>query len=310
LLLLVCAVAVLILSHPVFIFMPIASKQSQLAFHNTQRALTKLFSAQDAESVHGFRTATLRLQTLLQELLPERDRKQKKLLRMLEGLRKRAGKVRDLDVQLDALRSLKVPQEPRRKTQLIHGLIELRVKHENKLRKLLNKKNVREIEERLKRASKQVKAEGGRDPLTVARAMLARILRPAGPMKEDLLHRYRIAIKRARYAAEFAPKSAEAGQFLAQLKTLQDAAGNWHDWLILTKAASKKIGDADHSPLVAALLRVTGSKFRHAVAALSASPAVQAGTKTVAKPLAMPASPSQKLRTKASTLGARAKPAA
>ena len=72
----------------------------------------------------------------------------------------------------------------------------------------------------------------------------------------------------------------------------------------------KKIGDADHSPLVAALLRVTGSKFRHAVAALSASPAVQAGIKTVAKPLAMPASPSQKLRTKASTLGARAKPAA
>ena len=290
--------------------MPIASKHSQLAFQKTQRALTKLSSGQSPESVHGFRTSTLRLQTLLEELIPERDRKQKKLLKMLEGLRKRAGKVRDLDVQLEALRSLKVPQEPRRKTQLIHSLIELRVKHENKLRKLLNKKNVREIQERLKRASRNLKAEGSREPLKVAREMLARIEHPAGPMKEDLLHRYRIAIKRARYAAEFAPRSAEAGQFLAQLKTLQDAAGNWHDWLILTKAATKKIGDADHSPLVAALLRVTGSKFRHAVTALSASPAVQAGTKTVAKPLAMPASPSQKLRTKTSTLEPRAKPAA
>ena len=73
------------------------------------------------ESVHGFRTTSRRLQILLEELLPNRDRNQKKLLKMLNRIRKRAGKVRDLDVQLAALRSLKVPQEPRRKTQLMHG---------------------------------------------------------------------------------------------------------------------------------------------------------------------------------------------
>ena len=71
----------------------------------------------------------------------------RKLLKTLDRMRKRAGKVRDLDVQLAALRSLKVPQEPRRKTQLMHGLIELRAKHEKKLRKMLNKETIREIQQ-------------------------------------------------------------------------------------------------------------------------------------------------------------------
>jgi CHAD domain-containing protein len=250
--------------------MSIAPEVSQLAFRKTERALLKLSAGQDAESVHGFRTTCRRLQTLIEEVFPDRDRNQKKLLKMLEGIRKRAGKVRDLDVQLAALRSLKVPQEPRRKTQLMHGLIELRAKHEKKLRKMLSKENIREIRKRLKRGSEETVSEASRDPLSVSRAMLARVVRPAGPVTEDLLHQYRIAVKRARYAAEFAPKAAEAAQLVAQLKRLQDALGHWHDWLTLTQTAAKRLGDVNQSSLVAALHNVTGGKFRQAVAALSA----------------------------------------
>src|SRR6202795_4549719 len=139
--------------------MPIALDRSQLAFRKTERALLKLSSGQNAESVHGFRTTTRRLETLLEHVLPERDRNQKKLLKMLDRIRRRAGKVRDLDVQLSALRSLKVPQEPRRKTQLMQGLIELRAKHEKKLRKMLTKETIREIRKRLKRGAKAVQIE-------------------------------------------------------------------------------------------------------------------------------------------------------
>jgi CHAD domain-containing protein len=310
--------------------MSIASKQSQLAFRKTERALLKLASGQDAESVHGFRTSSLRLQTLLEELIPVRSRSQKKLLKLLERLRKRAGKVRDLDVQLEALRSLKFPQEPRRKTQLVHSLIELRVKHENKLRKILSKKTIREIQERLKQASKPGRLESGRDPLTVARKILARAVprvEPGSaaanrvtadhpvPFTEESLHRFRIAIKRGRYAAEFAPKSAEAGQFLAQLKTLQDAVGNWRDWLTLCETADKKLGDVGQSSLLVALHRVTGNKFRHAVAALASSPAVQARTipaqpsQIALKPVAVTTKP-RKLQATTPTLISRSNPAA
>src|ERR1700736_2347074 len=134
--------------------MAISSERSQFVFRKTERALLQLSSQQNAESVHGFRTASLRLQTLLEQLLPERDGNQKKLLKLLSRLRKRAGKVRDLDVQLAALRSLKIPREPRRKTQLINELIELREEQERKLRNTADEDTVREIRKRLKRAGK------------------------------------------------------------------------------------------------------------------------------------------------------------
>ena len=107
--------------------------------------------------------------------------------------------------------------------------------------------------------------------MAVARQMVASVAIPAGPANEEQLHRYRIAVKQARYAAEFAPKSAESTQFINQLKRLQDALGHWHDWLTLTHTAVQRIGDVNQSSLVAALTNVTRGKFRQAVAAVSSS---------------------------------------
>ena len=284
--------------------MSIASDRSQLVFQKTERALLKLSSQQTAENVHDFRTTSRRLQTLLEKLLPDRDRNQKKLLKVLSRIRKRAGKVRDLDVQLAALRSLKVPQEPRRKTQLMHGLIELRGKHEKKLRKMLTKDVLRELRKRLKRGAKEVRLETSFDALNIARSMLSEVVRPSGPVSEDVLHRYRAVVKRARYAAEFAPKSAEANQLIGQLKRLQDAVGNWHDWFTLTQAASKKLGDVNQSSLVAVLHNVTGSKFRYAVATLPAVPSDPAKTAPIA------ADHLRKMSTKSPTLVERTESAA
>lgn len=251
--------------------MAIAAERGQLIFRKIDRDLTRLSSDLQPESVHSFRTTTRRLETLLERLLPDYDRNQKKLLKMLGRIRRRAGRVRDLDVQLAALRSLKVPLEPRRKTQLMQRLLELRAQHERKLAKLLKKRQMREFRKRIKRAAQAVKLERSRDPLRIAREILSPVTAVSGPVNDDLLHRYRIAVKSARYAAEFAPKSAEAVQFVAALKQLQDALGNWHDWLTLTQTAAEHLGEVSQSSLVAALHNVTRGKFRQAVAALSAS---------------------------------------
>ena len=134
--------------------MPIAPKRSRMVFQRLEQDLVKLSSKPRAENVHRFRTGTRRLQILLGELSPKMDRNQKKLLKLLGRIRKRAGKVRDLDVQLAALRSLKIPEEPRRKTQLVNHLIELRAQQEKKLRKAVDKETVREIRKRLKRTGR------------------------------------------------------------------------------------------------------------------------------------------------------------
>lgn len=279
--------------------MPIAPKRSRMVFQKLEEDLVKLSSKPRAENVHRLRTGTRRLQILLGELSPEPDRSQKKLLKLLGRIRKRAGKVRDLDVQLAALRSLKIPREPRRKTQLMNDLIELRGGQEKKLRKAVDEDTVREIRKRLKRASKDFDPGASRDPLAVARKMLERIQREGGPVTEALLHQYRILSKRVRYAAEFADQSAEAVQFIAGLKRIQDALGDWHDWLMLTKTVSERLGEVRESSLVAELHNVTGAKFRHAVAVLSqmraklapdVNPSAPAPARAPAKMLREPAS--------------------
>jgi CHAD domain-containing protein len=290
--------------------MSVARDRSQLVFQKLDRALVNLASDQQPESVHGFRTTTRRLETLLEDILPKRDRKQKKLLKMLGRIRKRAGKVRDLDVQLAALRSLKIPQEPRRKTQLMHSLIELRVEHEKKLRKILNKQDIRDLRKRLRRSSEEVKSQRNFDPLAVARKMVAKVEGSPLPVTDAVLHQYRGVVKRARYAVEFATKSAESTEFISQLKRLQDAIGGWHDWLTLTHSAAERLADVGHSSLLAALQNVTRAKFRQAVATLSASTAIQARAKSAAPSIAAVTEPSRKMGARIPQAGERTDSAA
>ena len=250
-------------------FMAIAAERGKWAFRKVEKALLRLAEDHDADSVHDFRTSSRRLETLLERIIDTGGRNQKKLLKSLSRIRKSAGQVRDIDVQLAALRSLKTSQEPRRKTQLTQRLLELRAQHEKKLRKLLNEKDVREIRKRLKKASGALELESSQDPLGVAKDMLRSVALPAGAVEEDMLHRYRMTVKQARYAAEFAVSSAEVSQFLARSKQLQDALGHWHDWQTLTHTAIDRLGDVNQSPLVAALYNVTRGKYRHAIATVS-----------------------------------------
>jgi CHAD domain-containing protein len=269
--------------------MPIAPKRSHVVFQKLEQDLVRLSSKSQAESVHRFRTGTRRLQILLDELSPKLGRSEKKLLKLLGKVRKRAGKVRDLDVQLAALRSLKIPREPRRKTQLVNHLIEQRGQQEKKLRKEADEDTVREIRKRLRRAGKDLDPSHSREPLAVAQGMLAKINPGDAQVTEALLHQYRILSKRARYAAEFAEPSAEAERFIAGIKRIQDVLGDWHDWLTLTKTAGEHLGEVRESALVAELHNVTGAKFRHAVSALSQMREGAKPASAVQKPAASPA---------------------
>jgi CHAD domain-containing protein len=261
--------------------MPISSEHVQRIFRRTERELDRLSSEKHAKAVHSFRTSFRRLETLLEEIAPRRDRHRKKLLKMLNAIRRRAGKVRDLDVQLEALRSLKVPQEPRRKTRLIQSLVELRLKYEEKLYKLLRKQDIREIHKRFKQTYKGFETGGARDPLVVARGFVAAAITGGSTMDVKKLHRCRIAVKRARYAAELAEKSPAATAFIAELKSMQDTLGHWHDWQLLTETAKRRLGEVSQSSLVAVLHNVTQGKFRQAVKSVSAPEAVRSGVQTM-----------------------------
>ncbi len=61
-----------------------------------------------------------------------------------------------------------------------------------------------------------------------------------------------------------AGKTPAATAAIEQFTRIQDAAGEWHDWLTLTGTAEDKLGRSS-SPLVSALRAITRSKFLEAV---------------------------------------------
>lgn len=245
--------------------MPVDEQRIKLVFQKLDRQLSKLVRKPQPANVHQFRTYSRRLQAVLEELSPELSRSDKKLLKLLGRLRRRAGQVRDLDVQIAALRSLKIPQEPRRKTQLLHILSERRVRREKKLDQSLDKKTIRALRKRLKRTADKYESPKGVQPLAIARHMLEEVSRPQASLSEEVLHQYRIAGKRVRYVTELAGKNSDVRPFMESLKVMQDALGDWHDWLLLSESAEKIFSDAQDSALLSALRNITGAKYRHAV---------------------------------------------
>lgn len=257
--------------------MPFDPEHSRSIFEKLQRHLSKLSDKAVPESVHRFRTYSRRVEAVLGEVVEKPSGNEKRLLKSLAWLRKKAGRVRDLDVQIALLRSLKLPQEPGRKSQLLRQMADERIKREKKLRKAFDEDTVREIRKRLKRAAKETVFSTNIDPAQAALRLLAAVGQDNHPLTEKIMHQYRIAGKRARYVAELAGNDPRAEQVAASIKRLQDVIGDWHDWLKLTARAEKLFGGTQDSALVAALKNVTRAKFRHAVSALAETKAALLG---------------------------------
>jgi len=257
--------------------MPIDPKRSRLTFQKLSRELTKLVRKPAPESVHKFRTNSRRVEALLSEVVVESHRNDEKLLRMLARLRKKAGRVRDLDVQIASLRSLKIPGGNGHKLQFINALVEERAQREKKLARAFDRETANEIRRRLKRAATRMAIPADTEPLTLTLAKLAQLGRDYVPLTEKTLHQYRIIGKRARYIAELSDNEPEARRVVERLKHMQDVIGDWHDWLKLTQKAELLLGEVRDSVLVTMLRNVTQAKFRQSLDAVAEIRAELAG---------------------------------
>src|SRR5580658_2121728 len=272
--------------------MPVDLRRSRLVFQRLARELTKLAKNPAPESVHKFRTNSRRVEALLSEVVPQLKRNDKKLLKLLSRLRKKAGRVRDLDVEIASLRSLKVPEGNGHKSEFVSNLAQERSKHEQKLAKAFNRKTADEVKKRLKRAVSEIDIPKDTDPLALTLNKLAKLGREHVTLTEKTLHQYRIIGKRARYIAELANPDAEAKRIVDRLKHMQDVIGDWHDWLKLTQKAEALFGGVRDSALVAMLRNVTQAKFRQSVDAVAETRAALAGKKS--EPIRAVAVPSRK----------------
>jgi CHAD domain-containing protein len=249
--------------------MPIDLKPTRNNFSRLERQLSKLRQNTSPDAVHKFRTASRRVETVLGEVVCNPSGNDKKLLKRLEDLRHKAGRVRDLDVQVAALAALKISGGNGDKTKMIESLVAQRLKGEKKLARACDRKVEKDLRQRLARAAKQLERIKESVPFSLAQNRLAQLAKDHGPLTEKKLHAYRIVGKRARYIAELDSHDPQAKLLIGKLKPVQDVIGDWHDWLKMTQKAQDLLGGARDSALVAMLQNVTRAKYRQALDAVA-----------------------------------------
>jgi CHAD domain-containing protein len=245
--------------------MPIDEARTRSLFRKLDRVARKVSSDASPEDVHQFRTTIRRIEALLEELVPDPARSERKFLKQLARLRKRAGQVRDMDVQLAALRTLRIGDDSDQKRQLMSALIADREKWSKKLTSALEEDDLKKFRRKLRRTAEEPALYGRKfEPVLNSLRMFAQLTRTQGPATEEVLHQYRVRCKRIRYVAEMAGKTPEAKAVLVPLKKMQDAIGEWHDWDELKSRAASLFSQSRSSALQNVLRAVTSTKLNDA----------------------------------------------
>jgi CHAD domain-containing protein len=246
--------------------------RTQALFEKLQQ-ISRLSSGAGPEVVHQLRTTIRRIETVV-GARPEPGRNEKKLLKQLRRLRRRAGKVRDLDVQIEALRSLGLEGITRDRARVVSFLQQARAKQERKLQRSFQDEADSGLRKRLRRASDHLQQELPKPAelqpaqgrlLSAALDKFAAAVKRRPTLTEENLHAFRIDCKRARYLAEMAGEGPGVTEVIEQLKGIQDSIGAWHDWLTATATARSVLSPAGQLPLLSALRTGTRAKYLEAL---------------------------------------------
>ncbi len=225
-------------------------------------------------TVHQLRTTVRRVETVISATSGKAGAKEKKLLKQLTRLRRRAGKVRDLDVQIQALNSLRLESVARDRACVLRALKKARSKREKKLLKTFGDEVQNGLRKRLKRTSvrlqqefqKPSRARNSEDRiLAAALDKFVVVVKQHPTLTEENLHNFRMECKRLRYLAEMAGEGPRAAAAIEQFKRIQDSIGTWHDWVTLTATAEKVLSGSGQVPLLSALRAATRSKYLEAL---------------------------------------------
>lgn len=249
------------------------SNRTQALFDKLLR-ISGRSSGAKPETVHQLRTTIRRVETLLATTLPSLGRKEQKLLKQLDRLRRRAGKVRDLDVQIQALGSLRLESITRDRARVMAFLEKARAKRESKLLLAFQNEVDGGLHKRLGRTATRLQREfpkpAQRDAdeqrfLAAALDKFAAVVKQHPALSEGNLHDFRMGCKRVRYLAEMAGEGPKVAAVIEQLKRIQDSVGSWHDWLTLTATAESVLSPSGQVPLLSALRASTRSKYLEAL---------------------------------------------
>lgn len=210
------------------------------------------------KNVHHLRTTVRRIESLISYANPDLSKKLERSLEKMADLRKRAGKVRDFDVQIGLLDAIGNGSTARDRKALVELLEKKRDRQAARLVAAVKKVQDSKFFSRMERVAEQsgdVPEEKNRPlaPLEEAKAQLAEMARDFSSyhaVKTSRLHEARVSLKRIRYLAELSVDSEEKQHFIHELKSVQNSVGDWHDWQELTSTAEKRFSDRVNCPML------------------------------------------------------------
>jgi CHAD domain-containing protein len=238
-------------------------------------AISKVTGKPAPKVVHRLRTTIRRIESLVSYSHPDLKKKLERSLEKMADLRKRAGKVRDLDVQMGLLKTLGNGSTVRDRKILAAILEKKRERQVKRLESTINKIQESKFFSRMERIAVHAGVvKDGKDrplaPLEEATAQLAVMAHDFAryALKPGRLHEARVTLKRIRYLAELAEESPAQKDFIRELKSVQDAVGEWHDWQELTGTAEKRFADRVNCALLREVRALLSARHSAATSAI------------------------------------------
>jgi len=207
-------------------------------------------------------------------------RNERRVLRLLSELRKRAGKVRDMDVLTGYASSLHVDKDQDCHIELLEHLGSARYRYAKKLSQEMRQSRPA-LNPRLKRTAKRLeklmpnekdgrgrKSSNGATEISAEAAAtalkLAIELENPPTLNKNNLHPYRLKVKELRNLLQLADHPGNQA-FINALGEVKDSIGEWHDWVELVAIANDLL---DHGPgckLLQELSHVSARKYERAL---------------------------------------------
>ena len=240
-------------------------------------AVTQCVEDAAPEAVHVLRTGSRRLQATIEAMLREDadvslQQPAKGWLRQLKQVRRAAGTVRDLDVHRKLLEHWTTHENGAIAKQA--GVLDAWLKGRRKHLASAMQKRISKRQQELKQrqaaflvALDSVPLNRVRVPRSADAVALEQFVRTADAMPAldaENLHDFRKATKKARYVAESGSAGQEYSSVAKALKSIQDAIGDWHDWVCLSQEAGAVL-DKGAKELTASLEREVDGHFAAAL---------------------------------------------
>lgn len=234
-------------------------------FSRFGKSLKRALRSTSPKHVHQLRTSSRRLEAAIRALMTDAaDPRVRRLLKAVMSLRKKAGRVRDLDVMVRFGSELAAPGQDEALAQLLDHIETTRRKAARKLYVSISRR-IQDTRRRLKRGQSLFPDfDGQQAQIASTAARISGELASWPRVSHTNLHAHRIKLKELRYTLELTTGSDPA--MIESLGEVTDAIGIWHDWSELYAVASRVLEGEQRGDLLRVIRSTVSAKLKQALA--------------------------------------------